>query len=183
MLLVNPPIAAWHVVWTAPRAERKVRDHLERQGFATFLPLDRRRLRRKRPGRGIRFVVEWYDVPRFPRYVFFGIGAGQSIYSAAETPGVVSVLTVADGPLVVPDPVMQELMAEADDRGIIGREDTTKRARLSPGSRVVLGSGSAMAGFIAEVARDEGKEIRVFFEILGGRREVSVVPEHIQPAL
>jgi hypothetical protein len=57
---------SWHVVETHPHAEAKAAAHLERQGYATYLP---RYLRERRHARRVAIV----PAPLFPRYLFVAI--------------------------------------------------------------------------------------------------------------
>ena len=56
----------WYVVQSQPNAERKAVFHLERQGFAAYLP---RYLKRRRHARRVEIVA----APLFPRYLFVAI--------------------------------------------------------------------------------------------------------------
>jgi transcriptional antiterminator RfaH len=55
--------AHWYVVQTRPHAEVRAAQHLQRQGFATYLP---RHLKRRRHARRTEIVA----APLFPRYLF-----------------------------------------------------------------------------------------------------------------
>ena len=56
----------WYVVQSQPNAELKAVAHLNRQGFATYLP---RYLKRRRHARRVEIIA----APLFPRYLFVSI--------------------------------------------------------------------------------------------------------------
>jgi transcription antitermination factor NusG len=53
----------WHVLYTAPRAEKQVNKRLQQQGIQTFLPLHR--APRRWSDR-----VKWVEMPLFASYIF-----------------------------------------------------------------------------------------------------------------
>ena len=60
------PISSWYVVQTQVHAERKAAAHLNRQGFATYLPAY---MKRRRHARQVQNVI----APLFPRYLFVAV--------------------------------------------------------------------------------------------------------------
>jgi transcriptional antiterminator RfaH len=67
MMLLQP---SWYVVQTHPHAENKAAAHLQRQGFATYLP---RYLKRRRHARRTEAIA----APLFPRYLFVALVKAQ----------------------------------------------------------------------------------------------------------
>lgn len=76
----SPASHPWFVFYTKSRAEKKVRDLLERRGFKVFLPMQK-------------VMRQWSDrkkkveVPLFNSYIFVSVPEHQ-ITSVLETPGV-----------------------------------------------------------------------------------------------
>ena len=103
----------WYVVQTRPNSEAKAVSHLNRQGFATYLP---RYMKRRRHARR----VENVGAPLFPRYLFVSIEVTaqrwRSIYSTA---GVSRLVCAGDFPTPVPDAIVTTLRQREDAAGFI----------------------------------------------------------------
>jgi transcription antitermination factor NusG len=164
----------WHAVMTAPRGEELANRNLRRAGYWTFYPHQRVRRRRKRANLE-QYLVEWVNMPYYPRYLFLGLRDGEGMYGVKELDGVSTVVYSGDRPLEVPHPVMDELMAMGDSNGHVGAVDRVSRTRFKPGQRVRFDNGP-MAGLIAQISLDNGKEIGLWVDMLGGRRQVFVDP-------
>lgn len=166
----------WYAVHTGPRQEDAANQNLRRQGYWTFFPFERVRKRRKLPNRD-QHRVEWIERPYFPRYLFVALRKpNESIYAVNETDGVSTVVYCGEEPLEVPQGVMDELMSRADVNGAVGSVDTVSRKRFRAGQEVRFVEGSPLAGFIAVVSIDRGRNVRVWLETLGKDREISVDP-------
>lgn len=169
----------WYAVHTRPQSEAEADCNLRRQGYWTFYPFHRIRRRRKRPNTNV-YTVEWVERPYFSRYVFVALRHDQeSLYGVNETDGVSTVVYCGPDPLVIPHSVMDELMDRADDKGLIGVLDNASRPKLKPGQMVTFKDNSPLAGLVAQVAVDAGREIRVWLDVLGGRRRISVTPSAV----
>ena len=59
----NPESLAWYLVYTKPQQERVANDNLQRQGYETYLPMLRKRVKR---GKTYHHRLD----PLFPRYLF-----------------------------------------------------------------------------------------------------------------
>jgi transcription antitermination factor NusG len=101
---------------------------------------------------------------------------GEGLYRVNEADGVSTVVYSGDKPLEVPHAVMDELMALGDGDGLVGAIDRVTRTPYMPGRRVRFVDGNPMAGLIAQIALDTGKEIRLWVNMLGGRRQIVVNP-------
>lgn len=84
---------SWHVLYTAPRAEKRVNQQLAELGIQTFLPLQ--------------FVIrQWADrkkrveVPLFSSYIFVR-NSEREYYSIVQTPGVVRFVYHCGRPAVI----------------------------------------------------------------------------------
>jgi transcription elongation factor/antiterminator RfaH len=75
-------IANWYLLYTNPRAEKKVADELQKQGFDVFLPLQRTLKvwsdRKK-----------WVEEPLFKSYIFLNTELERNYYNILNTNGVV----------------------------------------------------------------------------------------------
>ena len=106
-------MTGWYVVQTQPNAESKAVAHLERQGFATYLP---RYLKRRRHARRVDIV----SAPLFPRYLFVKVDLAvqrwRSIYS---TVGVSQLVCTGDVAALVSDHEIVMLKEREDAVGFI----------------------------------------------------------------
>lgn len=105
---------SWYVLQSKPRQEAFAKEHLERQGYTTYLPMMRikKRLRGK-----WQFVVE----PMFPRYLFVELTPFQDDFGPIRsTRGISSLVRFAMEPAVMPSAVITELMArECSETGVV----------------------------------------------------------------
>ncbi len=100
----------WYVLQTKPHKEMAVVGQLKLAGYETFFPVLRNCLSTK---------------ALFPSYVFVQLEAGSSVDCRLVqfTRGVTRILgTRDDGPVAVPDPVVDLLRQRADAKGIIVQE-------------------------------------------------------------
>jgi transcription antitermination factor NusG len=165
----------WYAVMTAPRAEELANRNLKRLGFWTFYPHQRVKRKRKRANLD-QYLVEWVNMPYYPRYMFLGLRDGEGLYGVNECDGVSTVVYSGDRPLEVPHAVMDEIIAMGDSNGLVGAVDRVSRTRFVPGQRVRFSDKSPMQGLLAEIALDNGTEIRLWVSMLGGRRQIAVDP-------
>jgi transcriptional antiterminator RfaH len=105
--------SGWYVVQAQPNAESKAVVHLERQGFATYLP---RYLKRRRHARRVDIV----SAPLFPRYLFVEIDmATQRWRSIYSTFGVSQLVCAGGMPVPVPEYVVASLKERESADGFI----------------------------------------------------------------
>ncbi len=103
----------WYVVHTHAQAEDTARAHLARQGFTAFLP---QFLRRRRHARRI----DWVRAPLFPRYLFVAMDIARMRWRAvSSTYGVSRLVCHGDRPASVPAGVVEEIMAQRDEAGLV----------------------------------------------------------------
>ncbi len=106
----------WYAVHTKPRAEDRVVSWLQftfGEAVCTFLP---RLLVRRRHGSRRWEALE----PLFPGYLFVGVAADPAVLSRIGwTPGVKRILGDDQGPLPVPDGVVDYLRERTGERGYI----------------------------------------------------------------
>jgi transcriptional antiterminator RfaH len=94
----------WVLLYTKPFAESWADINLRRQGFATLLPLVRRR-----GGFG----------PLFPRYLFAGYRPGQSCAPLRSTRGVLYLVHCGAHPARVPADVIRDIRSRMDAHGVV----------------------------------------------------------------
>lgn len=177
----------WFAVHTAPQNEAKADENLRRQGFMTFYPFRRVRVRRKMPNRDV-YKVEWIERPYFPRYLFVALRHEHETISAVnDTDAVSTVVHIRSRKgaerqyLQIPARVMDALMKIGDGTGFMSEED---QARLSAGFFGKVGQqfrfsgSSAFAGLIGTIScvadLDRSGQIKAFIDLFGGTREVDV---------
>lgn len=170
----EPVEIRWYAVMAGPCMEFKADANLRRQGYWTYLPHLRVTKRHKIPNRD-RYRVEIVNEAYFPRYLFVCFRSPRdSFYQVNETDGVATIVYCGGEPLPIPNAVMDDLMARADVDGMIGEVDKVARKRFKPGQKVKFRDESPLAGWIATVSLDAGKDVRVFLEMLGKIREIPV---------
>jgi transcriptional antiterminator RfaH len=101
----------WLLLYTKARAETWADINLRKQGFATLLPLVR-----KRDGFG----------PLFPRYVFVGAPVGTDFRPARSTRGVLYVVQFGDSPARVPAEVIDDVRARMDGQGVVALDGPSR---------------------------------------------------------
>jgi transcriptional antiterminator RfaH len=159
-----PDAARWYVVQTHVHAETKAVLHLDRQGYATYLP---RYLKRRRHARRIETVA----APLFPRYLFVAIDrASQRWRSIQSTIGVTHLVCNGDEPANVSNGVIEQLRGREDERGFITL-DTRPRFACGDKIRVVDGVFDACMGLFDGMADRE--RVAILLDLLG--RKVRVV--------
>lgn len=171
----------WHVAFTLARAEAIAEHYLRRVGYGTMYLHEAVTVRHARQ---VTNVLR----PYFPRYVFFETalrGPAEGLYSAAKAQGVSQVVGRAGEPLEVPQKVMDELRRRAGPTGLIHAKRAEEAHFHQPGGEVRIVRGS-LEGFIAQVALDNGHEIRLWLEIFGRPTEARIPSkdvEAVSPAL
>jgi transcription antitermination factor NusG len=107
LLLPPPPrevqrLPHWYAVYTSPRHEKRVREHLELRRVESFLPLFRSIHRWKN---GCKAQVE---LPLFPGYVFVNIPRSERL-RVLDAPGVLSFVGPRGEPARLPDVEIETL--------------------------------------------------------------------------
>jgi transcriptional antiterminator RfaH len=165
--------ARWYVVQTHVHAETKAGTHLERQGYATYLP---RYLKRRRHARRIETVA----APLFPRYLFVAIDrASQRWRSIQSTIGVTHLVCNGEEPATVPHGVIEGLRGREDERGLITL-DTRPRFARGEKIRVVDGIFDACTGLFEGMADRE--RVAILLDLLGRKVRVVLDGESIAAA-
>ena len=154
----------WYVVRSQPNAEQKAIAHLNRQGFATYLP---RYLKRRRHARKVEIV----PAPLFPRYLFVAIDmAAQRWRVIQSTIGVSQLVCNGDLPACVPQQMIEQLRGREDDRGYV-QMDRHPSFETGDKVRVVDGHFLDCLGLFEAISGEE--RVAILLELLG--RKVRVV--------
>jgi transcriptional antiterminator RfaH len=119
----------WYAVRAYPRKEAFAKLHLERQGFASFLPLGPAPIKKSR-------TAPSGPRPFFPSYLFVKFNPARDRWlSINSTFGVIRLVQFGEYPSPAPDGFVEALMARTSPDGVIGFADP-----LTPGDQVrVLG--------------------------------------------
>jgi transcriptional antiterminator RfaH len=159
----------WYLVHTKPLAERSAQVNLERQGYATYLPL-LLQLERWRQ--------RWTEriVALFPRYLFLRLAVGQqSLRPVHSTVGVSNIVRFGTRCATVRDEVVEQLRLRADpDTGL---HRLRAAARFVRGTRVRITAGP-FCGVNGIFERADGSErVRVLLTLLGHERALEFPTE------
>lgn len=146
----------WFIIQTKPKNEIRVRDQLVRAQFCIFLPLMKTFFSKK---------------PLFPSYLFvLGDIKNPQVHRLIRfTRGVNRVLCGTDGPLPVPDEVMETLMSRTRS-GFIEQELLFKEG---DGVLIKRGILKDLRGIIEKNISDEGR-VRILFRWLNRSFRASV---------
>lgn len=162
----------WYLVYCKPRQELTARRNLERQGYATYLPLARQG--RRRGGR-----VSSVVAPMFPRYLFIRLNEQTDNWGPIRsTIGVVSLVRFGALPAAVPDRLVALLRAREDEKGI----QVLPLAQFRRGAKVRITDGG-FAGYEGVFLARSGRErVTVLLEVLGRHTRATVELASIEPS-
>lgn len=169
----------WLAVYTRPSLEARAAERIRRLPVRVFYPHVVETKRIARPG-GRTFRIGETKRALFSRYLF--VDMGYSAFRAVrESEGVCGIVSIAGEPVEVPSIIVEDLMAKADEDGLIGRKDLVKlSSRFSGkvGDQVTFRPESYLAHVVGEIASlsrlDKHEQVVVFVEMLGARREVPI---------
>ncbi len=162
----------WYLVYCKPRQETVARENLERQGYATYLPLLREV--RRRQGRRVTVVA-----PMFPRYLFIHLSSQSDNWAPIRsTLGVVSIVRFGRAAARVPDVLIAALKAREDGQGI----QILPLEEYMPGRRVRITQGG-FAGYEGIFQAASGRDrVTVLLDVLGRSARTTVDAASIEPA-
>jgi transcriptional antiterminator RfaH len=157
----------WYALYTKPRQEQQVDRLLRELGLETYLPMVRRKVRRRdRPERVVYFPcylfvrLDWEVVPRS---------------SIAWMPGVRRIVSSGERPLAVADEIVslvRRRLAEVEEVG---------DGRLRRGDRVRITSGPLRdleAVFDQPLSRAD--RVRILLEVMGRMTAVEIDPAELR---
>jgi transcriptional antiterminator RfaH len=162
----------WYVVQTQPHAELRAAQHLQRQGFATYLP---RCLKRRRHARR----TETIAAPLFPRYLFVAADLSAQRWRAIRsTIGVSRLVCNGDAPAPLADAVVERLRAQ-EQSGFVRLPAAPAFAR-GDAVRVIDGAFATCFGLFDGMRDDE--RVTVLLDLLGRKVRVAIEREMIAAA-
>ena len=102
--------AGWLVVWTLPRAEKKVASRIAALGIEAWLPTVKVRHR---------WSDRWRDVvlPLFPGYLFARVTSAE-LHGLLRTPGVLTLVKSGDRPALLSDTFIASLRGALDSPSV-----------------------------------------------------------------
>ena len=154
----------WFVAHTLPQQEMIAHAHLQRQGFAVYLP------RYKKIKKHARKVAEVLT-PLFPRYLFVGIDLEKNAWRSVNgTRGISYLLTNNGAPTEVAASVVSALKAQETD-GIV---PVATLAAFVCGEKVRVTEG-IFAGQIAVFEKMTDRDrVQLLLNLLGREMEIAV---------
>jgi transcriptional antiterminator RfaH len=165
----------WYLVQCKPNAAQIAVRNLENQSFGTFLPLQEITKRKdKKFQRQIR--------PLFPGYLFVQIDPGEGPWRQVNsTRGVARLVCLGAEPSVVPNKIVEALMAQCNKQSILRQTSETQSTQLHTGNQAQLTEGP-FSGFVATISNIEpNNRITVLIEIMGQTTKVAVNACALQP--
>jgi transcriptional antiterminator RfaH len=160
-----PDAARWYVVQTHVHAETKAVLHLDRQGYATYLP---RYLKRRRHARRIDNVM----APLFPRYLFVSVDTAAQRWRAIQsTVGVSRLVCNGDEPARVADGVVASLKVR---EGADGAIQLKLRPRFAPGAQIRIVDGVFASCLGLYEGMSDRDRVAVLLDLLGRKVRVLV---------
>jgi transcription antitermination factor NusG len=150
----------WAVVMTKPNCENIADANLRRQGYTSYLPRFKT----------IRLDKTIFIRPLFPRYLFAYIT--DRWYSIRSTYGVSYLLSGDDGPLLVPQNIIDELKAREENGYIVLQQ----KEKFNKGQYVKATDGPLVGKLLIYEGMTTRERVKVLISMLG--REVpAVIPE------
>ena len=162
----------WFAIRTHAHGEQRALLNLERQSFESWLPLYHRT--RRHAGK-----VERVLRPLFPRYLFVALDLEAERWRAIlSTYGVAGTVGLSDGPVPVPDAVIEALRARAGDDGHF----VVDAAKLKAGDPVRIESGPMrdLEGVFEATSDDE--RVIILLNLMGRGVRVTVPSDNIERA-
>jgi transcriptional antiterminator RfaH len=161
--------ASWFLAQLKPNCAKIADKNLKRQGFQTFLPMEKET--RQRNGK---FVTAMR--PLFPGYIFVAFDvAGGFWRTVNSTYGITRLVSFGKEPTAVPPDLVSQLMLRCDAMGKL-----LPPKPLKPGDHVTLTKGP-FASLVAEVEKiAPDQRVWVLMEIMGGQTRVAVGADQLQ---
>jgi transcriptional antiterminator RfaH len=160
----------WYAVQTRAGKEKSALAQLRQQHFTAFLPLRRSTVRHARQFRTV-------QVPLFVNYLFVELDLERHRWRTVNgTFGVSSLVMAGTRPTPVPGGVVEQLVAAADECGLVDLA-----GYLRPGARVELSAGP-LTGLLGTIAttNDAGR-VKVLLDLMRGATAVWIEQEALRP--
>lgn len=155
---------AWYLVYTKPQQERVAKENLQRQGYETYLPMLKKKVKR---GRSYHFRID----PLFPRYLFIRLSDQLDDWGPLRsTIGVTHLVRFGNIPAALPDNLIDQLRLGESEENVRILEEKA----LEPGEKVRFIDGS-MHGYEAIFQCKSGSDrVMVLMEIAGTYTRLNV---------
>ena len=165
----------WYLVQCKPNAAQIAVRNLENQSFGTFLPLQEIT---KRKGK----IFQRQIRPLFPGYLFVQIDPDQGPWRQVNsTRGVARLVRLGAKPSVVPNEIVEALLARCDKQSILRQTSETQSSQLYVGNQAQVTQGP-FSGFIATISNIEpNNRIHILIEIMGQATKVAINAGALQP--
>ncbi|MDX1460784.1 MAG: transcription termination/antitermination NusG family protein [Xanthomonadales bacterium] len=158
--------AHWFAVYSKPRQERVAREHLQRQGFACFLP------EAINPYQRFSKLREPRIEPLFPRYLFIhAVPEVQNLAVVRSTRGVVGLVRAGFELIRVPESVISWIRGQQDPETGVVRLDPVP---VEPGDRVRVFDGPFVGAEGILEARTGEQRAMLLLDMLGRQTRVEV---------
>lgn len=155
---------SWYLVYTKPRKECLAQEHLERQGYMTYLP--QMRTARRRNGK------RYYQTePFFPRYLFIALDTINDNWAPIRsTSGVANIVRFGQMPQTVPDILVENIKARENPGTGLHEIDTA----IKSGDKVRILDGP-MADYEGIFMADSGGErVTILLTVMGKQARVKI---------
>ena len=165
----------WYLVQFKPNAAQIAVRNLENQSFNTFLPQQEIT---KRKGK----IFQRQTRPLFPGYLFVQIDPDHSPWRRVNsTRGVVRLVRLGAELSVVPNEIVEALMARCDKQSILRQTSETQSSQLHAGNQIQVMQGP-FSGFIATISDIEpNNRINILIEIMGQTTKVAINSGALSP--
>ncbi len=160
----------WYLIFTKPRMERQAVEHLERQGYCTYLPL--MAVTRRQRGR-YRQTIE----PCFPRYLFIHLDSRTDNWAPIRsTLGVVKIVEFGGLPAMVPDDLIATLQNNEDQQGL----QQLHEPELKKGDKVTVLEGP-FVGYQGIYQQHHSRErVAILMDIVGKNTLMTISVHELQ---
>lgn len=160
---------SWFLAQLKPNCASIADKNLQRQGFQTFLPLEKET--RHRSGKFVTTVR-----PLFPGYIFVTLDVARGDWRTVNsTHGITRLVSFGKAPTAVPLDLVSQLMLRCDAKGSL-----LPPTLLNPGDQVTLTTGP-FASFVAEVEKiASDQRVWVLMEIMGSQTRVAVGADQLR---
>lgn len=158
----------WYVIYTYPRAERKVNNKIKELGIETFLPLHM-------------VVRQWKDrkkkleLPLFPNYVFINSIANRR-YNVFQVNGVVKFVSFEGKPAIIPEAKIKALK-----KILKGEVEISNNNFYEKGMKVKIRQGKFFGSEGVLIRRNGKTRLMVQIEALNTCVSVDISTNDVEP--
>ena len=165
----------WYLAQCKPNATQIAVRNLDNQSFGTFLPLQEIT---KRKGK----IFQRQIRPLFPGYLFVQIDPDQGPWRQVNsTRGVARLVRLGAEPSLVPNEIVEALMAQCDKQSVLRQTSETQSSQFHAGNQAKVTQGP-FSGFIATIRDIEpNNRINILIEILGQATKIAISADALQP--